>query len=143
MSSTSEDPSGAISPSGRFARMEDLLEKILGKLDRKADETRVTELEARHTTLEHLLNDLLSGRLMTPPSAQTQESVRTNIHRLETIESEIDDLQKKDSNRVAVAEAIKSTADNRYRQLLWLVGITTVASLVISAIGWLATAGVI
>jgi Pyruvate/2-oxoacid:ferredoxin oxidoreductase gamma subunit len=44
--------SGAISPSGRFARMEASLERIETKLDAKADNVEMQDLDKRLTTLE-------------------------------------------------------------------------------------------
>lgn len=44
--------SGAISPSGRFARMEASLERIETKLDAKADNLLVIDIDKRVTVLE-------------------------------------------------------------------------------------------
>lgn len=83
-----EDSSGAISPSGRFARMEASLLRIEDKLDTKADAVRLSVVEGRVAALE-----------------------------------------TSDSNKVAVASAVKSAADGRYRTLLWVVGLMQIAQI--------------
>jgi hypothetical protein len=116
---------GTISPSGRFARMEAALDRIEHKLDLKADTARVEALEIVVDGLQKNFNDALSGRTISP---QAQDYIR----RFAEMERSIDQLEQSDSNKVAVAQAIKDTADVRYRSLLWVVGIVSLLNMAIA-----------
>jgi hypothetical protein len=109
---------GALGPSGRFARMEAALDRIELKLDLKADMTRVVELEARHAALELSISRMVSGETTSPLG-------QLYLQRFNEMESSIEDLKTKDQNREAVALAVKSDADRRYGTLLWIVGVAS------------------
>jgi len=114
---------GSLGPSGRFARMEAALERIELKLDLKADLSRVTELEARHVSLDNKLSGLIDGTIQPPRSAEY-------LRRFEKMEATVDRLEDDESNRQAVLEAAKRTADEKYTRLAWVVGIVTILNLV-------------
>lgn len=120
MNDTQDD--GTILPSGRFARMEAALTRIEEKLDLKADAARVSALESIVDALDKHLTDFTTGRVITPTGAEY-------LKRFNEMEQNIEVLQLSDSNKNAVAQAIKDTADVRYRTLLWLVGIATILNL--------------
>lgn len=114
---------GSLGPSGRFARMEAALERIELKLDLKADLSRVTELESRHVALDHKLSGLIDGTIQPLRSAEY-------LRRFEQMESAVDKLEDDESNRQAVLEAAKRTADEKYTRLAWVVGIATIGNLI-------------
>lgn len=116
---------GTILPSGRFARMEAALDRIERKLDLKADTARVEALESVVDALEKHLTDFTTGRVITPTGAEY-------LRRFNEMEKGLEVLEQSDSNRTAVAQAIKATADSRYRGLLWVVGIATVFNILFS-----------
>ena len=105
--------------------MEAALDRIEHKLDLKADAARVEALEIVVDGLQKNFNDALSGRTISP---QAQDYIR----RFAEMERSIDQLEQSDSNKVAVAQAIKDTADVRYRSLLWVVGIVSVLNMAVA-----------
>ena len=125
MNDTQDD--GTILPAGRFARMEALLVSIERKLDLKADTSRVDALEAKIASLDRQFTDFTTGRVLTPTGAEY-------LRRFTEMERSIETLEQSDSNRNAVSQAIKDTADVRYRSLLWVVGIATVLNLISSVV---------
>ena len=104
---THEDESGAISPSGRFARMEAALIRIEDKLDGKAEQVALEAVSARVTMIEQ------SG---TPQLQRTVIAVQ-----------ELQRQQLVNDTKVATAkETVGAVADARYasmRIMLWVVSI--------------------
>lgn len=118
---------GSLGPSGRFARMEAALERIELKLDLKADLSRVTELEQRHVTLDNKLSGLIDGTIQPPRATEY-------VRRFEKMAESVDRLEDDESNRQAVLESAKRTADEKYIRLAWVVGLTTIANFVVNFI---------
>jgi hypothetical protein len=153
--STHEDDSGAISPSGRFARMEASLNRIEEKLDLKADqaalealETRVALIETVGTPrvqeavssfkrLEQHVNDLETGRVQTP---QTQEVMKSFQKALSDIADLKRDALVKDTAITATKESNKAIADARYAQMRTIVTISSVINGILVALASLVTA---
>ena len=123
---TSHDD-GTITPTGRFARIEDTLNRIESKLDLKADESRVKALETRHEMLSKFVDDVMGGRIVSPMSADY-------LKRFTDLENHVEALQLADSNKEAVARAVLNTANTRYRLLMWAVGIATVLNFAFAAV---------
>lgn len=118
---------GALGPSGRFARMEAALERIELKLDLKADTTRVVELEAKHNALAESLRRMASGESTTPLS-------QLYLQRFTEMEKSIEILEQKDSNREAVLATAKSSADSRFALLAWAVGLGTLFNILLATL---------
>lgn len=114
---------GAISPAGRFMRMEAALERIEQKLDAKADLVRLEALE-RHIT------DLETGRVVSPT---TQVLMGQFQQALQDIDNLKRDQDIKEASLAAEKEAIKTIADTRYGSLKTLVAVATVINGVIVA----------
>lgn len=120
---------GALGPSGRFARMEAALDRIELKLDLKADTSRVVELEVKQQALEQLIADMASGKHISPLSAMYLE-------RFNQMEKSIEKMETEDSNRAAVLLAAKEVADSRYIRLSWVVGGATIFNILVNLIPW-------
>jgi uncharacterized protein YdcH (DUF465 family) len=119
---------GAISPSGRFARMEAALERIELKLDLKADSSRVAELEAKHNALEESIRRMVSGET-TSPMGQLYLTKFTDM------EKSIESLELKDLTREAVLQSAKAQVDSRFRWLASGLAFISSLSIVISIVG--------
>lgn len=114
---------GAISPAGRFMRMEAALERIEQKLDAKADLVRLEALE-RHIT------DLETGRVVSPTTQVLMGQFQTALQDIDNLKR---DQDIKDASLAAEKEAIKTIADTRYSSLKTLVAVATVINGVIVA----------
>ena len=98
------DPdTGAITARGRFERMEQALVRIEDKLDTKADEVEVAVL-----------------------AKQVQSLERIDSNRVAAAEALL-------AEKMATADALEKFANVRYRTLMWVVGIATFISLIVSA----------
>ena len=117
---------GALGPSGRFARMEAALDRIELKLDLKADASRVTELEVKHVALERYIQDMVSGQVQSPLG-------QLYMQRFTEMEKSIESLEEADSNKQAVADAVKEAAESRYKTLTWAVGIAMLVNVALAA----------
>lgn len=137
---------GAISPAGRFARMEASLERIEAKLDAKADlavhqalALRVEAIEATGSPdarealaiakkVESHLQDMETGRSMSPQGMEY-------LKRFTEMESTIEDLKRRDAIRDAQQEtrssAVREISDARYNSLRTVVAIVAIAQSVI------------
>ena len=151
MNDLNED--GTITPSGRFARMEAALNRIEDKLDSKAETARVEALEVTVDNLEARMNDYATGRITTPNTQeylrrfQAMEQALTDLQRhgspeaqeavtaVARLGSRIEALELSESNRGAIASALKETADVRYRTLMWVVGLVSILNVIVALIG--------
>lgn len=107
--------------------MEALLVSIERKLDLKADTSRVDAMDEKISLLDRQFTDFITGRVLTPTGTEY-------LRRFTEMERSIETLEQSDSNRNAVSQAIKESADVRYRSLLWVVGIATILNLVSSVV---------
>jgi hypothetical protein len=114
---------GSISPSGRFARMEASLDRIELKLDLKADNSKVLELEAKHNALEDQLRRMVTGETTSPMG-------QLYLKRFTDMEQSIEHIESREVARQAVVESTKVNADSRYSTLLWVVGISVILNFV-------------
>lgn len=119
---------GALGPSGRFARMEAALERIENKLDLKADVVRVVAVEARMTTLEQMITDAMTGKT-------TSALSQLYLTKFGEMEKAIEALERKDVSREAVLEVAKDRVDSRFRFLAAVFGAASAISMVISLYG--------
>jgi hypothetical protein len=122
---TNGEDTGALGPSGRFARMEAALDRIELKLDLKADNTRVMELEAKHNALEDQIRRMVNGETTSPIG-------QMYLQRFTDMEASIEAIEVRESNRQAILDATKQSADSRYSTLLWIVGISIVVNAIIT-----------
>jgi uncharacterized protein YdcH (DUF465 family) len=122
---------GAISPSGRFARMEAALDRIELKLDLKADTSRVVELEAKHNALEDSIRRMVSGETTSPMG-------QLYLQKFVDMEKSIEELEAKDLTREAVLQAAKAQVDARFRWMASGLAFISSLSIVISIVGLVA-----
>ena len=118
---------GALPASGRFARMEDALARIEGKLDQKVDVKDFARLEGRMSALETTIADAMSGKTTTALS-------QLYLQQFESMKKSIETLEDKDITREALLVAAKDRVDNRFRVLAAALGVLTAVSTVISVI---------
>lgn len=116
---------GALGPSGRFARMEAALDRIESKLDLKADVSLVAALEARMVLFETKLTGLLTGTNLSPRS-------EAFIARFEKLEKVVDKMEDDEEIRKGILESAKKTADEKYDRLMWIVGLVTIINLLVN-----------
>lgn len=126
---------GALGASGRFARMEAALDRIELKLDLKADVTLVQALELRLASTEALITGLHTGTVSSPRAEAL-------IARFENLEKVVDKMEDQDEVAAGVLKAAKESADKKYDRLMWIVGIVTLANLLINIVPSPITIGV-
>lgn len=138
MTTDTHDESGAISPAGRFARMEASLDRIESKLDSKADLAVLTALAARVQIIEESgtpearealeavrrlqqhITDTETGRSLTPVAQEY-------LNRFNQAIVDVAELKRNEITRQAVVEeqkkAIKDIADARYGSMRTMVAV--------------------
>lgn len=116
---------GALGPSGRFARMEASLERIESKLDLKADVVQVVELKASHEALKQHVNDMVSGNVRTALS-------EVYMAQFTDMKATLDVLEEESKKREAVAMAVKERADARFKVMSWVVGGATTLNVLVA-----------
>ena len=103
------------------------MDRIEMKLDLKADVSLVNEVASRQAAFEQRMDDVMTGKVVSPLSAMYMQ-------RFTDMEKAVEKMEMEDVQRVAVVEAAKSKADGRYSQLLWIVSLMTIANIAVTLV---------
>lgn len=123
-----EQDTGALGPSGRFARMEGALERIESKLDQKVDVKDFARLEGRLGALEVSIADAMSGKTTTALGA-------LYMQQFTDMKASIEKLEQDARDRAVLEEAAKGRVDSRFRWTAAAFGALSGLSVLISIYG--------
>lgn len=129
------DDSGSLSVGQRIRRMEEILERIEGKLDSKVDRGELKDIHSRLQLLESGETPL--GKVMLEQFVDFQRSVneikmhgskeaQEALARIGKIETKVETLESQGAERRATDRTVANVSNNRYKLWTLLLAAMTV-----------------